>query len=275
MYGARSYYHLDPSRFAKVPGGRSDTTKISARPIAAGRIGALADAPIRCGVKAALMALALAALTACEPAPLSPPNSASRTWPAGVVLAIDGIAIHAAEVDAASAAVQLIEPAVSSPQLRRLALSNLVLPRVLAQAIDPAGREDALRTAREKLERIRAGGDGPPRPDGLVGEKVEGLWTDIGLGNWYAALELPDGEWSEPIEDAGGFLLMRRLWRRDGPVPMATAVAVDALRFDWIEPRERRARLDRALDECKLEIVDPAWREIVPELYQYRMGARQ
>ncbi len=52
--GAPSYYLLNPSRFAKVSGGSSDPTKISARPNAAGRIGALADAPIDCGMKAAL-----------------------------------------------------------------------------------------------------------------------------------------------------------------------------------------------------------------------------
>lgn len=205
----------------------------------------------------------------------SAPPQPSRTWPEGVVLAVDDVPIYAAEVDRASAAVQLIEPAVSPAQLRRLALSNIVLPRALAHAMAPKEREAALQSAKDKLAEIRAGANGPPRPDGLMGEKYEGLWTDLGLGNWYAALELPDEQWSEPIEDAGGFLLLRRLWRRDGPVPMATVVAVDALRFDWLDSSQRRSLLDSALTQHKLEIVDPAWREIVPELYQYRMGARQ
>ncbi len=230
-------------------------------------------APKRDRFAGVLAAALLACLPSCEEA--APPTQAPRAWPAGVVLAVDDVPIHEAEVDHASAAVQLIEPAVSPAQLRRLALSNIVLPRALAHALAPREREAALKLARERLAELRAESVGPARPDGLMGEQVEGMWTDLGLGNWYAALELPDDAWSEPIEDAGGFVLMRRLWRRDGPVPMATVVAIDALRFDWIDSAQRRARLDAALDRHKLQIVDPAWREIVPELYQYRMGARQ
>lgn len=217
--------------------------------------------------------VAAALMWACEPAPA--PGPVARTWPAGVVLAVGDVPIYAEEVDRASAAVQLIEPHVSSSQLRRLALTHIVLPRAIAHAMAPQERAQARRRAQARLAEIRTGQHGPPDPDGVVGEKVEGLWTDLGLINWHAALELPDEQWSEPIEDAGAFVLMRRLWRRDGPVPMATVLAVDALRFDWIDPVSRRAAIDDALGQHKLEIVDPAWREIVPELYQYRMGARQ
>lgn len=220
------------------------------------------------------LAVALSAGAAsCEPQPAA--QTVARTWPAGVVLAIDEVPIYASEVDQASAAVQLVEPTASPAQLRRLALSNIVLPRALAHAMAPSERAAALKLAQDKLAELRQGVSGPPRPDGLAGEKVEGMWTDLGLGNWYAALELPDEQWSEPLEDSGSFVLLRRLWRRDGPVPMATAIAVDALRFDWLDAAQRRALLDAALDQHKLEIVDPAWREIVPELYQYRMGARR
>lgn len=228
----------------------------------------------RCGAARLAAALfAAAVLSTCDRAP--EPEAAVRSWPEGVVLAIDDEPIYAEDVDRASTAVQLIEPAASSPQLRRLALSHIVLPRALARVMAPKEREQARNRALGKLAEIRAGLTGPPKPDGVLGDKVEGLWTDLGLGNWHAALELPDDQWSEPIEDAGAFVLMRRLWRRDGPVPMATVVSVDAFRFDWIEPHTRRAAIDAALDQHKLQIVDPAWREIVPELYQYRMGARR
>ncbi len=192
-------------------------------------------------------------------------------------MTVGEIAIHAEEVDRASATVQLIEPAASAQQLRRLAFSNIVLPRAVARALAPQKREDALREAQEKLAVLRAGKDStPPKSDGTIGTYVEGQFPEVGLMNWAAALELEDGVWSDPIEDAGSFVLLRRLWRRDGPVPRATVVACDALRFDWLDPDPlaRRGEIDRALDVQRLRILDPAWREIVPELIQYRMGAR-
>jgi hypothetical protein len=230
---------------------------------------------------AALLGVALVANSSCHDdtgAQQTPPKNADEpTWPEGVVMAVDGIAIHAEEVDRASAIVQLIEPAVSAQQLRRLAFSNIVLPRAVARALAPQKREAALRETQEKLAALRAGTDAtPPKSDGAIGTYIEGQFPELGLMSWAAALELEDGVWSEPIEDAGSFVLLRRFWRRDGPVPRATVVSCDMLRFDWLDPDPltRRGELDRAIDVQRLRILDPAWREIVPELIQYRMGAR-
>jgi hypothetical protein len=228
-----------------------------------------------------LIAGALTAGASCRKEPGAPKTPSAgageRSWPSGVVMAVDDVPIEAQDVDRASAVVQLIEPGASSSQLRRLAFSNIVLPRAVARAMAPQKREAALREAQEKLAALRSGADqSPTKPDGAIGIYAEGQFPELGLVTWAAALELEDGVWSDPLEDSGSFALVRRLWRRDGPVPRATVVAVDVLRFDWLDPDPlaRRKDIDAAIDVHRLQILDPAWREIVPELIQYRMGAR-
>jgi len=218
---------------------------------------------------------------ACDEDAAPPPSEtanespAPRAWPAGVVLAVDDHPIHVDEIDVATAYVERIEPAASSAQLRRLALTNVVLPRTVAMLMAPQAREEALKAAQEKLAQIRAGAlTGPTSPEGAYGEYVEGTWGNLGLLGWGVAMDLADGEWSDVVEEVGHFLLVRRLWLRDGPVPMATVVGVDVLRFAWLPPETLRSDVDAALDQHRLEIVDPAWREIVPELIQHRMHAR-
>lgn len=204
------------------------------------------------------------------------PSASAQQWPAGVVLAVGTRAISAEEVDLASVWIQNIEPGASPAHLRRLTVTNVILPRAVAHELDPAGRERALAQARERLAELRSGNfAGPLGPSGVLGEYIEGPWTKLGLPGWGTLLDAPDGEWSEPIEDAGSWVLMRRLWRREGATPAATVLAVDALRFDWLDPATRRASIDSAMDQFPLTIVDPAWREVVPELIQHRMKARR
>lgn len=228
----------------------------------------------------AALALLLAALAGlgCDPTPgASPqPSVTQPNWPAGVVMAVGSRAISAEEVDLASVWIQSIEPGASPAHLRRLTFTNVILPRAVAHELDPAGRERALEQARARLAELRSGGAvGPLTPDGVLGERLEGPWTKLGLPAWGTLLDAPDGEWSEPIEDAGSWILMRRLGRREGATPAATVLSVDALRFDWLDPATRRASIDAAMDQLQLTIVDPAWREVVPELIQHRMKARR
>jgi len=225
----------------------------------------------------ALLLAAFAGLGCDRGSDAAPPQAAASTeWPAGVVMVVGSRPITAEEVDLASVWIQSIEPGASPAHLRRLTFANVILPRVIAHELDPAGRERALAQARKRLSELRSGQfAGPLGPDGVLGEYLEGPWTKLGLPGWGTLLDAPDGEWSEPIEDAGSWVLMRRLWRREGATPAATVLAVDALRFDWLDPATRRASIDSAMDQFPLTIVDPAWREVVPELIQHRMKARR
>ena len=192
------------------------------------------------------------------------------------VMLVGDVPIFAAEVDEVTPLIALIEQNASDAQLRRLALTNVVLPRALARGIAPADREAARAQALATLARLRGGEVIGPAPEGTSGgERIEGQWSELGLQVWYAAWNLPEGEWSEPIEDAGRFVLVKRIGRVDAPVPGATKFQVEVASFPWLDARTAGAQVEAAYDKVRLEILDPDWRTYVPELTQYRMGARK
>jgi hypothetical protein len=181
--------------------------------------------------------------------------------------------VSESEIDFAMLAVHLIGPGYTDRHKRRLALTNVVLPRAVGRLI--AG--DRLQAAREQIEDLHAkastgGLIGPPKPGGAYGEILEGPWTSLGMLTWARALELPPGEWSEVIEEIGHFLIFRVLERRDGPVPAATQFKLDVLRAHYMDPDPMG--IERRYDSTRLTIVDPEWLEIFPEHYLYRMGVR-
>ena len=196
-----------------------------------------------------------------------------RTWPAGTVLAVDDTLITSEEIDAVSVYTERIEPQSSAPQLRRLALTNIVLPRVLSRLMAPQEREKALEEAQSTLTSIKNGTLVLPlKPDGAYGEMLTVGWPQLGILPWGIAMDLDDGAWSEVIEDVGRFVLLKRVKRIDAPLPMATQVQVDVLAFPWLPVATMRVDVEQEHDKHKLTIVDPAWNEIVPELIKYRMG---
>ena len=126
--------------------------------------------------------LAAALLAACdqpgnEPESSETPGSevhaapeATRDWPAGCVLAVDDVPIFEEDVDRASAWIAMIEPQAAAPQLRRLALTNVVLPRVLAGFVAPEARAQALQEAEAQLALLRGGlFTGVPDKEGALG----------------------------------------------------------------------------------------------------------
>ena len=227
-----------------------------------------------------IAALALA-LGACAPsdAPAAEQGAAQAAetradWPAGTVLAVDDVPILAAEVDAATVPVQRIERRAVDAQLRRLALTNIVLPRLLTRLLAGEERARALSEARDALARLRAGEWVGPPLEGRYGELRSGNFNRLGLELWSAGQDLAEGEWSEPIEQAGSFLLARRLELRPSPVPIGAELDLDVLAFPFVDESTYAADLEAAYDRHRLTVVDPAWRELVPELLLYRMGAR-
>ena len=220
----------------------------------------------------ALTAAALLAV-ACSDAPSAPP---APKFASCVAFALDGEhGIEAHEIDAASVYVERLEPAASPNHLRRLAFTNVVLPRHVARLLDPEAHAKAKSEARTLRDSLAAGTfTGPVRPDGTIGEVLEGGFGELGILPWGVALDLPDNEWSEPIEEVGAFIVLRRLGRTEAPVPMATTVKLEAFVFHWLPPETVKQRVDSAYDEHQLTVVDPAWADIAPAALLHRMQGR-
>jgi hypothetical protein len=210
-----------------------------------------------------LIALALAGCGGAAPA--------VEDWPEGTVVAVDDIPILLDQVDLASVWIERIDPVASPHQLRRLALTNVSLPRAIAEAMaEPGAREEARRKALEALEQLRGGTwPDPPGEDGGYGEVDEGNWQLFGIPLWGTATDLARNEWSGPFEEPGRFVVVRVLERRDMPHTAAIVVKLDALVFSYLPDG---AMIETAMDDHRMTIVDPDWFEIVPERTQYRMG---
>lgn len=197
-------------------------------------------------------------------------------WPPGTVLAVDGVPLSIDEVDEASVWVEPIDRKVVGKQLRRLALTNVALPRLVARMI--AGEEEVARAraeAEESLAALRAGTHPGPDESGAYGEVATGNFQIHGIAVWGRALSLPRGEWSDVFEDVGRFLVVRWTSREDAPVPEATVLEIDVLAFEYLPHESAAGMVERDYDDRELTIVDPLWREIVPELLQYRMGVHE
>ena len=223
---------------------------------------------------ACLAGLGLAVLAACgQPEGV---EAQAEHWPAGTILALDGVPISIEEIDMALVPVDLVEMSKSDTHKQRLALTNIVLPRAVARSM--AGEQfSRARGAIEELHRQAAAGElpGPPGPHGEYGQFRSGSWREVGLVAWGAALSTTPGEWSLVNEEVGAFLIVRVLHREDGPVPEATKLELDVLSQPYLPPGVGTRDVEAHMDEVRLTIVDPAWRTIVPEHYQYRMGVHR
>lgn len=217
----------------------------------------------------ALLACAVA-LGACDrPAPA--PGARD-----GAVLLVGDVPITAEEVDLLTPAFALIEPRSSPDHLRRLALTNVVLPRAIAQSLEPAERQRALEQARAAREALVAGAWIGPLPEGTSGGRIgEGYFNDLTVPIWQRALELEPDEWSEVFENVGAFVIAKRLERRDGRLPIETWFKVELAIFPFLDEADANQRIEEAYDHLRLTIVDPSWRKYVPEHTQYRMGVHQ
>lgn len=201
---------------------------------------------------------------------------ADGRWPAGTVLAVDDLPISADEVDLVTPWVQRIEDMRSDSHLRRVAFSRQVLPRAIAALEYPRERAAALEQARARQAELAAGRlAGPADAKGALGERVEGGFKELGLVVWGTLLDLPDGSWSEVLEEPGRFVVARRLERRDAPVPKAVELVIDAFVFRFVPEGRTLTHSSETWSRHRLTIVDPAWRTIVPELVQFHMRAER
>lgn len=217
------------------------------------------------------------ALAACERA--APPTVAgsttavgSQTLPAGTVLTLNGAPILVDEVDAIGSMVARVEVHSSLPNLRRIALTNVVFPRLAARQVAGAEkRESARRTAetwRAALER----GETPAAPTiGPREAELSGGLLELGLETWNWMLDAPIGAWSEPIETTDGWRLARVLERSGGARPAEVRARVDVRSFPWDDSESFARAVEEHLDRSKLVFIDESWRDVVPTLWLRRL----
>ena len=203
-----------------------------------------------------------------EPQPAGAPAPALEFQaPEGTVMTLDGQPITRAEVDALAELVAKVYPQYTRPHLRRLALLNKIFPlRALAERHAEARR--ASRALAEGALELAAGGEA------LGGSvEAEGDWRDLGFELWSElVVQAPElATWTGPIEIPGRHLVVRIEERPPAGHPERDGWRVSILEFPYLPEDRRATTIDAALDDCALEILEPAWNEVVPEGWKHRM----
>ena len=184
------------------------------------------------------------------------------------MLALNDVPISAEEVDAIGEIMARIEPADVLPQLRRIALTNVVLPRAAAREIAGPRRSRELERAlacKQALDAARS-------PEGTFSRTIEGGYNEVGLEAWRFALDAAPDRWSDVIETVGAFEIVRLIARKPGGgATGAAAFALELYYFPYIDEDKVRTEVDARLDHSKLVFVDESWRDVVPTSWQYRL----
>ena len=189
-------------------------------------------------------------------------------YPAGTALAVSGEPIPAALVEAAAQRVAEVYPERAASFHTTTALESFVLPRAALAQAHAEARAAARAACDAARERIRAG----ESAEALGAAELTGTWAQLSLLVWDAARRLEPGEWSEPLEGPGHFALVR-LERRGGfeHFPAEEALTVRVLEFGYLPAGDAGPAWDAALGAARLEVVDPAYEELVPETLRYKM----
>jgi len=219
-------------------------------------------------IRARIAFVTLLALGGCHEDP------SAREWPAGTVVAIDDVPVTASEVAQDTLSVLLIEPESGEVQWKRQAFLAVSLPRAVQRTrISSEARDKARRSIEEQFERIQKGTLMGPRQDAEVfGHAMEGTWQVLGLTVWGNAMALELNQWSEVLEEPGGFARVRLLERKETKEPAYTSLRVDRLEASYLLTDPSWRPPDDELQKHRLTIVDPAWDTIVPERVKYLMG---
>jgi hypothetical protein len=221
-----------------------------------------------------LFCLVLLSGAACrEAAEPSDPRPARRAWPSGAVLALNDVPIFPEEVDAVGSDYALLEPQDTPLQLRRLALANTILPVIAAQGMEPERRGRALELAESYRKALLAGGMPSGPLAGPMESERSGRFSELGFALWRTALQAEPGSWSEILETAGCFHLVRVKSREEGSLPSLTRFTIGVFDFPYLDSETAGAEINAALDRSRLTIIDEAWRDAVPAALRYRLHA--
>lgn len=217
-----------------------------------------------------LAGLAASVLTFGACAPDAPAQR--KAWPAGTVLALNDTPIDSAEVDEIGSIVARIDERSTLPYLRRIALTNVILPRIAAAQLSGAEGRDAARTSAEASRAALAQGQEPPAEFATPNvATIEGGVHELGLEVWNWALDCPIETWSEPIETVGAWRLARVIERSAGLRPGDVDLEVEVRLFPWSDSPTFVQDLDAHLDQSQLTFVDESWRDLVPTMWQRRL----
>jgi hypothetical protein len=206
--------------------------------------------------------LAVASVAGCAGEDAAAPGAAP---PPGAVLLVEGLPLLAPEVAPLSADIRELYPEYSEVHARRLALTNEFLPRLAARAQEPEGWRRARTACAEAGEPF----------DGLAIRVEEGTFHSLGVALWSAARHLPVGTWSPPVELTGRWLRLRLEERVERPDPREERLRISLVDFPFLAPEAFRERVDAAVDAARLQLVDPAFCEAVPEAWKHRMRASE
>jgi len=228
----------------------------------------------RAAPRAGLLALVLFVHAACrEGEPPADAAATPRSWPPGTVLVLDDVPIVADDVDRIGSDYALLEPQDTLLQLRRLALSNTIIPTIAARKLDPERRA----RARELAESYRASLVADAMPSGPLTGPMEterkGDFRELGFALWSTALPLQPGAWSEVLETPGSFHLLRVRSREEGSLPSLTRFTIGLFAFPYLDDGTTSAVIDAAIDRSRLRILDETWRDAVPAALRYRLHA--
>ena len=179
--------------------------------------------------------------------------------------------IRAEEVDAVGSAYAILEPMDTPLELRKLALTGSIFPRIAARSIDEKRRAEAEEQAKTYLRALEAG----TLPEGPLAGPIEigrtGNFRDLGFDIWRAAIELEPGPWSGVLETPGAYHLLRVKSRKEASLAGMTTLTIGAFDFPFVQVETARADIEAALDRSHLTIVDPEWRDAVPAAWRYRL----
>lgn len=187
------------------------------------------------------------------------------------MLLLNDVPITADEVDVVAGWFARFEPQDSLTQCRRLALTNTIFPRVAARSIDPERRARAQQQALEYEKAIREGTLAPGPIAGPMEFEREGSAKQIGLDAWAAAVDARPGVWSSVLETPGSFELVRLVERGNETSALDVRLKVGVLEFPYVDEVGGFQQMSAALDASKLVIVDPAWKDYVPIVWQHRL----
>lgn len=213
------------------------------------------------------------ALSACDPASEAAPLGAHApaAWPKGTVLALDDTPITADEVDEVAARIAVIEPSYQLTHLRRLALTNVVLPRVAARQVAGERLERARHRAEECRALLATGANTPAPFDGFRLEVRDGGYDDVGMECFDYALLAPVGVWSPVTETVAAFETYKVEERSSASAPRKTRVRVTACYVPYVDDPDWHDAIEKKLDRSRLVFVDESWRDVVPELWKHRL----
>ncbi len=187
------------------------------------------------------------------------------------MLVLDEVPIRADEVDAVGSAIAILEPQDTPLELRHLALTMSIFPRIAARSIDPDARAGALAQA-ETYRRALEDGSLPAGPlSGPIEIERTGTFRELGLEIWRTAFDLEPGRWSAIFESPGAFHIVRVKSRKEASLASMTSLTIGAFDFPFVQLETAKADLEAALDRSRLTIVDPAWRDAVPAVWRYRL----